>query len=93
MAQAQTQLDTTRAQLIDLSVARAQYEHAIAMLTGKPPALLTVPALILKTPPPAYPGRAAIRSAGGRPDIAAAERTWPPLKSKSESRSRPFIPR
>ena len=38
VALAQTQLDTTRAQLIDLGVARTQFEHAIAILAGKPPA-------------------------------------------------------
>jgi len=43
VALAQTQLDTTRAQLIDLGVARAQFEHAIAILAGKPPAAVTVP--------------------------------------------------
>src|SRR5450755_239699 len=36
VSQAQTQLDTTVAQLTDLGVARAQYEHAIATLIGKP---------------------------------------------------------
>ncbi|HEY6290256.1 MAG TPA: TolC family protein, partial [Terriglobia bacterium] len=43
VAQAQTQLDTARAQLIDYGVARAQFEHSIAVLTGKPPAALSVP--------------------------------------------------
>ena len=42
VAQAQTQLETARAQLIDYDVARAQYEHAIAVLAGKPPAELSV---------------------------------------------------
>ena len=42
VAQAQTQLKTARAQLIDLDVARAQYEHAIAVLTGKAPADLSI---------------------------------------------------
>ena len=52
VAQAQTQLDQTKAQLIDIGVARAQYEHAIATLTGVPassfnlaaaPLILTLP--------------------------------------------------
>jgi outer membrane protein TolC len=51
VAQAETQLDTTQAQLIDLEVTRAQFEHAIAILTGKPPSGLSISKLILKTPP------------------------------------------
>ena len=42
VAQAQTQLDSAKEQLIDLGVARAQYEHAIAILIGKPPAELSI---------------------------------------------------
>jgi NodT family efflux transporter outer membrane factor (OMF) lipoprotein len=75
VALAQTQLDTTRAQLIDLGVARAQYEHAIAILAGKPPSAVTIPAAILKTPPPAVPVGVPSILLERRPDIAAAERT------------------
>jgi len=75
VAQAQTQLDTTRAELIDLGVARAQFEHAIAILTGKPPAAVTVAASLLKTPPPAVPVAVPSTLLERRPDVAAAERT------------------
>jgi outer membrane protein TolC len=75
VALAQTQLDTTRAQLIDLGVARAQYEHAIAILTGKPPEAVTIAAELLKTPPPAVPVAVPSALLERRPDIAAAERT------------------
>jgi NodT family efflux transporter outer membrane factor (OMF) lipoprotein len=75
VALAQTQLDTTLAQLIDLGVARAQYEHAIAILAGKPPSAVTIPAEILKTPPPAVPVGVPSALLERRPDIAAAERT------------------
>jgi NodT family efflux transporter outer membrane factor (OMF) lipoprotein len=75
VAQAQTQLDTTRAELIDLGVARAQFEHAIAILTGKPPSALTVPVALLKTPPPVVPIEVPSILLERRPDIAAAERT------------------
>jgi len=75
VALAQTQVDTTRAQLIDLGVARAQYEHAIAILAGKAPAEVTVPTQILKTPPPPVPVGMPSALLERRPDIAAAERT------------------
>jgi len=75
VALAQTQLDTTRAQLIDLGVARAQYEHAIAILAGKPPSAVTIPAALLTTPPPPVPAGVPSALLERRPDIAAAERT------------------
>ncbi len=74
VAQAQTQLDTTRAQLIDLGVARAQFEHAIALLIGKPPSALTLAAGLLKNPPPPVPVALPSALLERRPDIAAAER-------------------
>ena len=75
VAQAQTQLETTRAQLIDLGIARAQYEHAIAILTGKPPAALSIPPKLLSVPPPPIPVAVPTALLERRPDIAAAERT------------------
>jgi NodT family efflux transporter outer membrane factor (OMF) lipoprotein len=74
VAQAQTQLDTTRAQLIDVGVQRAQFEHAIAILIGKPPAELTIPPAIWQTPPPAMPVLLPSALLERRPDIAASER-------------------
>ncbi len=74
VAQAQTQLDTTRAQLIDLGVARAQYEHAIAVLTGQPPSNLTLKEVVLKGEPPHVPVGVPSRLLERRPDIAQAER-------------------
>jgi NodT family efflux transporter outer membrane factor (OMF) lipoprotein len=75
VAQAETQLYTARAQLIDLGVARAQLEHAIAILTGKPPSALSVSHGILKSPPPPVPVGVPSVLLERRPDIAAAERT------------------
>ena len=74
VAQAKTQLDTTRAQLIDIGVQRAQFEHAIAILIGKPPAELTIPPMVLKTLPPPVPIGVPSALLERRPDIAAAER-------------------
>ena len=74
VAQAKTQLDTTRAQLIDLGVQRAQTEHAIAILIGKPPAELTIPPMVLKTLPPPVPTGVPSALLERRPDIASLER-------------------
>ncbi len=74
VAQAETQLETTRAQAIDLGVARAQLEHAIAILTGKPPAELTIALAPLGVTPPAIPVELPAELLQRRPDIAAAER-------------------
>jgi NodT family efflux transporter outer membrane factor (OMF) lipoprotein len=63
-----------QSQLIDLGVGRAQFEHAIAVLTGKAPAELTIPAAILTTLPPAVPVGLPSELLQRRPDIASAER-------------------
>ena len=72
--QAKTQLQTTRAQAIDVSVLRAQYEHAVAILIGKPPAEFSLPPLPLTAPPPRIPVSVPSELLERRPDIAAAER-------------------
>ena len=74
VVQAETQLESTRAQAIDLDVQRSQFEHAVALLVGKPPASFSIaPApLAARLPkvPPGLPSALLER----RPDIAAAER-------------------
>ena len=72
--QAKTQLQTTRAAAIDVSVLRAQYEHAVAILIGKPPAEFSLPPLPLTAPPPHVPISVPSELLERRPDIAAAER-------------------
>jgi NodT family efflux transporter outer membrane factor (OMF) lipoprotein len=72
--QAKTQLETTRALAIDVGVLRAQYEHAVAILIGKPPAEFSLPPLPLTAPPPAIPVSVPSELLERRPDIAAAER-------------------
>jgi len=74
VALAQSQLETARAQLADLGVQRAQFEHAIAVLTGKPPSDLSVPTAPNQSPPPAYPAGIPSTLLERRPDVAAAER-------------------
>jgi NodT family efflux transporter outer membrane factor (OMF) lipoprotein len=74
VAQAQAQLENARAQLIDLGVARAQFEHAIAILIGKPPSEFSIPSALLKSEPPPTPPGIPSALLERRPDIAAAER-------------------
>jgi NodT family efflux transporter outer membrane factor (OMF) lipoprotein len=72
--QAKTQLQTTRATAIDVGVLRAQYEHAVAILIGKPPAEFSLPPLPLTAPPPRVPVGVPSDLLERRPDIASAER-------------------
>ncbi len=74
VAQAKTQLETTRAQAIDLLVARAQLEHAIAALIGKPASEFTLPVVALSERPPAIPVGLPSQLLERRPDVAGAER-------------------
>jgi len=71
---AQAQLDATRASLTDLSISRAQFEHAIAVLSGLPPAEFALAPGAIAGPPPAVPAGLPSELLERRPDIAAAER-------------------
>lgn len=77
VTQAEAQLEQTRVQRSDVNVQRTQFEHAIAVLIGKPPAQLTIaPSPINQQPPqmPAIPGVLPSELLERRPDIAADER-------------------
>ncbi|HXA76484.1 MAG TPA: efflux transporter outer membrane subunit [Candidatus Acidoferrales bacterium] len=77
VAQAQTQLDSAGVQATDIMVQRAQYEHALAILIGKPPAAFDLPPIPLNLHPPTMPSIPVALPAQlleRRPDIAAAER-------------------
>ena len=74
VAQAQTQLETTQVQATDIAVQRAQFEHAIAVLIGKPPAEFSLQPAPLDLQPPDIPAGLPSELLERRPDIAAAER-------------------
>jgi NodT family efflux transporter outer membrane factor (OMF) lipoprotein len=74
VAQAQTELDTTRVQATDLGISRAQLQHAIAILIGRPPQDFSLDPVPLAAVPPPVPDVLASELLERRPDIAGAER-------------------
>jgi NodT family efflux transporter outer membrane factor (OMF) lipoprotein len=82
VAQAQTQLDSAKEQLIDFGVARAQFEHAIAILIGKPPSELSIAQEPIKQQPPQVPVAFPSTLLERRPDIAASERQMAALNEQ-----------
>jgi NodT family efflux transporter outer membrane factor (OMF) lipoprotein len=74
VVQAEAQLQSARAQTVDLGVERAAREHAIAVLIGKAPGEFVLPPTPLEIEPPAIPVSLPSELLERRPDIAAAER-------------------
>lgn len=87
--QAETQLKTTMAQEIDVGVQRAQLEHAIALLTGRPPATFSIPFSPISVLPPPVPVGVPSVLLERRPDVATARGTWLRRTPRSASQSQP----
>jgi len=93
VAQAETQLETTRVEATDLEVARARLEHAIAILVGRPPSELTIPPAPLQTTPPPIPAALPSELLERRPDVAAAERRVAGANAQVGVATAAFFPR
>jgi NodT family efflux transporter outer membrane factor (OMF) lipoprotein len=75
LVEAQNALQTAEAQATNLGIARAQYEHAIAVLIGTTPANLSIPVKPLNASAPPVPVGVPSQLLERRPDIAESERT------------------
>jgi NodT family efflux transporter outer membrane factor (OMF) lipoprotein len=74
LVQAQTTLAEAQSSAINNHIARAQYEHAIAMLIGKQASVFSIPVVAKTTAPPPIPVGLPSKLLERRPDVAAAER-------------------
>jgi NodT family efflux transporter outer membrane factor (OMF) lipoprotein len=75
VVQAQTTLQSAQAGATNVGIARAQYEHAIAVLIGKAASNFSIPVKPMTVAPPPIPIGVPSELLERRPDIAAAERT------------------
>lgn len=92
VALAQTQVETARAQLIDLGVMRAQLEHAIATLVGESASTFSLPANASQLAPPDIPAGVPSQLLERRPDVAAAERLVAASNADVGSATAAFFP-
>ena len=93
VAQAETQLFTTRAQLIDLRLSRAQFEHAIAMLVGRAPGDFAISSTAVTYAPPPIPVGLPSELLERRPEIASAERRMAAANAQIGIATSAFFPR
>jgi NodT family efflux transporter outer membrane factor (OMF) lipoprotein len=93
VAQAETVLETTRAQAVDVGVARSALEHAIAVLIGKPASAVTIAVAAMGDAPPSIPAGLPSELLERRPDIAAAERRVAAANAQLGVATAAFFPR
>jgi NodT family efflux transporter outer membrane factor (OMF) lipoprotein len=74
VVEAKTTLESAESAAINLGIARAQYEHAIAMLVGKQASSFSLPVKPMVGAPPPIPVGLPSQLLERRPDVAAAER-------------------
>jgi NodT family efflux transporter outer membrane factor (OMF) lipoprotein len=75
VVEAETTLESAQAGATNVGIARAQYEHAIAMLVGKAATGFAIPVKPMVVAPPPIPVGVPSELLERRPDVAAAERT------------------
>jgi len=92
VAQAEAQLNAAQAQDANVGILRAQYEHAIAVLTGKSPSAFFLPAETLETHPVPIPAGVPSELLERRPDIAHMERAMAQANSQVGVAKSAFYP-
>jgi NodT family efflux transporter outer membrane factor (OMF) lipoprotein len=93
VAQAETQLANARVALIELGVERATLEHALATLTGRPPAAFDLKEGVLASSIPSPPAASPSMLLERRPDVAAAERRVAAANERIGAARAAFFPR
>jgi len=92
VAQADLSLQTAQSTLTNLKIARAQFEHAIAVLIGEPPSSFSLPVRELTTAAPVVPVGVPSELLERRPDIAAGERTMSAANALIDVQTAAFYP-
>ena len=95
VTQARTQLQQAQVQATDVAIMRASYEHAIAVLIGKPPAAFNwplIPSTFPRPPSPPFPARFHRNCLSGARTSPQASAPWPRPTNRSGSHASLTIP-